>query len=1582
MPPLHKVSIKKGAVNALNAQSHPSIYPTGFPFTLNPTMGCSFGCKFCYSPIFLRKNFAKENREHFFNGSTIKLNIADPLNKELTRLSPLPQHLKRVQINETSDYYLAEVLKELENQGRDVMMEILKVFQDHWIAGNKWMLHILTKSHLLEKHLDKLKEMKEMVQVEMSFSTPYENQLRNLELYTPTIKKRLETIEKLSKEDIFVRVMAMPFYGSVPELDELKRITFDAGAQALKNKALNYFQWNDLKNISFDDLVQYKLPQTGSRTDTIISQAHMIKSGEEYLVNGKTETIDILMPSENAWDAMSKFTERSSVQTLAKVEMGYDDLNDVDWGYIKSKIVNLQSSIRTNIMSNSNLSAAQKFYSPYFPELLKEPHDKEIYEVNSPFISNDIDKNLEIDNGGIFTCKKTKKKGFANHFYQMIEGIPEPFVMDYLKLMNAGGLLPDLQMIQNFSQNLFDPENTPVLDFLKNNRGLTDSTIKDYQIGYDSQKSMLIFPILNATKAGVTAVKYVEFPINNSSKKDAVIGYSRLLDFNRISNNIKNITRYLFTNDILDAIYLRQLGYEVLYNLEEETRWHPEWNTLIKGKEILIITGDVEEAIHWANQFQSKASKLIQVSLKSSVSNFFVKGKKSNQDFEEMVKTSKIIDSNFVNNYELIKSAKSSVNKKNELNLAQDFINDKMYFGIYINEELSVITSNYGRIELEDLEKENLEARQTEIDESRFSLVGIEDYLLKNYKVNPSDLFNKIRDYLKKYVFIDNQNVFDLLSIWIIGTYVFRIFRHYPYVHIQAEKGSGKTHLFEIIKPLCFNGAMYIAPTASTLFRDVNLNSRTLLLDEIEHFKKNDKTVFNGLMEILNSGYAKSGEVPRSKSGKKGGIEIYKTYSPKMFAGISDINDTLDSRTIKIQMKRKRKEEKIERYIDNDSMKDFHQSLRDDLYNFALNFATETNTRYSDTNSSNNYIKNFDSRRYDIWAPMFFIADVIESTSNMQSKSISDALLAYSKTEYKYHQVLDAESSELVKLIETLNSTLKQVRYKKHEELDGENILYYLTDDVYNYTTSLPDYRRQKITKSKFSRELSKLGIEVKNTTGNEKCYEVKLNELADFAERYNVEFSTVGIIRTKSSTSTRFIPNRLLITENAKDQPLTNQIINTVKQLNQNVIIEKVNTERPAYPDNLGISERYKYLSETLLLGTRSDSIPFTACFESPGNIVEGMTVTTNLQFHCSSNCEFCYLHGTQTGEPRWRKIYTNLDRWEEEIKKERLVFDFANSLWSAISFYKEETLPKIPEGFKNVVDEFRKEILRSRSSINELEDVKRELEKRLTDIFASIGLDIDYPRVTEIKKDIRSYFRENAKLKLKLNVGEYTDIVRTNHLTGHLNFLMQRIQRDPDFNITMYIKSADIDDLVKYNGHNRVQVTLGFNTDHAITKWEKDTSSLDERMDAFNKIQKAKGFIIRPSIEPIIAYKGFIKEYQELARRMKTELNLEANNVSKIRFGCLRIGPLLRQDLLNYFPETTLFSIPEIEEMFQPVKPDNKMRYGEDIRIEVYKALLEEFAIYRNKLALACEYPSIWEKLGMSYKDHIKDYVYQYPG
>lgn len=328
-----KVTFKPGKCSALSTQSS-GIYPYGFPFTLNPTMGCFFCCKYCYSPISLCK-IIKGKRAGFFEEVTVRLGVPEQLGKELTKYSILPQHLKRVQINEHSDYYLPQLFTEIRKQNqRDILLEILNIFQRHWNNDNKWMLHILTKSPLILNHLDKLKEMKEMVQVEISFSTQDENKLRSLEIYTPTIEKRLDTIEKLTSEGIFVRVMAMPFFGDKNDLLQLKLETFNRGAKALKNKGLNYYNWNEILNISEQDLLNGKLLQSGNRKDMPIDQSLNILSGESFLNNGNAESVDVLMPNHKAWTAMSKLNERLTLTNLEKINCGYSQLNDVDWGYI------------------------------------------------------------------------------------------------------------------------------------------------------------------------------------------------------------------------------------------------------------------------------------------------------------------------------------------------------------------------------------------------------------------------------------------------------------------------------------------------------------------------------------------------------------------------------------------------------------------------------------------------------------------------------------------------------------------------------------------------------------------------------------------------------------------------------------------------------------------------------------------------------------------------------------------------------------------------------------------------------------------------------------------------------------------------------------------------------------------------------------------------------------------------------------------------------------------------------------------------------------------------------------------------
>ncbi|MBA4316766.1 MAG: hypothetical protein C0412_00040 [Flavobacterium sp.] len=318
--------------------SHYSIGQYDFPFTLNPTVGCFFSCKYCYSPIFVAK-VKNQKRKQFFETVRVKMNVANKLNVQLTKLADIPQHLKRVQINETSDYYLPKVLNELESNDRDIMKEILQVFQHHASLGNVWMLHILTKSNKALKHLTIFEEMKDMVQIEISISTHDESVRRKIEFYTIPIKKRLELIEALAQKDIFVRVMAMPFYGNKTDVREIKRISFNYGARAFKNKSLNYFDWQELVNLSYDELINDRITRKGIRQDIMYEDLNK-RSGEVLFFDGKPKTKNLLMPIPKTgkrkppdW-AIRDFGSRLIETNLEVINCGYSTINRLDWGYI------------------------------------------------------------------------------------------------------------------------------------------------------------------------------------------------------------------------------------------------------------------------------------------------------------------------------------------------------------------------------------------------------------------------------------------------------------------------------------------------------------------------------------------------------------------------------------------------------------------------------------------------------------------------------------------------------------------------------------------------------------------------------------------------------------------------------------------------------------------------------------------------------------------------------------------------------------------------------------------------------------------------------------------------------------------------------------------------------------------------------------------------------------------------------------------------------------------------------------------------------------------------------------------------
>ncbi len=336
------VILQENSSYALRAQEKLGQYD--FPFTLNPILGCFMGCKYCFSPSVVYA-YQPDRRELFFTNAIVKLDKAEHLDKELTKYSSLPQCMKRVQVNEVSEYYQPQVLSYLkENNHPDLMEKILQVFKKHWDNGNRWMVHILTKSHLVLNHLDIFKDMNEMVQVEISFATHNDKISRSLEFYTPTITKRLEVVEKLSGSGIFVRIMAMPFYGNKKDLLKLKTETFKRGAKAFKNKGLNYYKsWDELKKrMTFDEFLIADLSTGKGRVDAK-DESFIIKSGENVMTkNNKYSYRTVTVPKMDKnfkatgnWGAITFMDDRFENRKMNVIDCGYKSCNDINWGYIE-----------------------------------------------------------------------------------------------------------------------------------------------------------------------------------------------------------------------------------------------------------------------------------------------------------------------------------------------------------------------------------------------------------------------------------------------------------------------------------------------------------------------------------------------------------------------------------------------------------------------------------------------------------------------------------------------------------------------------------------------------------------------------------------------------------------------------------------------------------------------------------------------------------------------------------------------------------------------------------------------------------------------------------------------------------------------------------------------------------------------------------------------------------------------------------------------------------------------------------------------------------------------------------------------
>lgn len=217
--------------------------------------------------------------------------------------------------------------------------------------------------------------------------------------------------------------------------------------------------------------------------------------------------------------------------------------------------------------------------------------------------------------------------------------------------------------------------------------------------------------------------------------------------------------------------------------------------------------------------------------------------------------------------------------------------------------------------------------------------------------------------------------MYDIMPIFIMGSYVFRLYKSLGYLHYHGTAASGKSQNLRILNALGFNTQWASSLSAAALYRQVAGMPGVLCLDEAEGFEGERG---EELRRILNAGYIDGSRVGRAEKNPDDtwGTMYYDTYGPKALASINPLDIVIGSRCIVVSMR-----PAIRTIPEFDKDDERWQKVRDRLYLWAMFHAPRLNEVITEWNEHTRVERApaLIGRQWQITQLYITIADYIDS---------------------------------------------------------------------------------------------------------------------------------------------------------------------------------------------------------------------------------------------------------------------------------------------------------------------------------------------------------------------------------------------------------------------------------------------------------------------------------------------------------------------------------------------------------------------------------------------------------------------------
>lgn len=279
---------------------------------------------------------------------------------------------------------------------------------------------------------------------------------------------------------------------------------------------------------------------------------------------------------------------------------------------------------------------------------------KELHESqtdNNPSLTVNLSK-------GVYYCNSCHSKGNIHTMFKHLYGLSNEEAWfqlgDGLKIPRPDGTKPtrpdiEVGLIQEYHQRLMSLTG-PIRDMLKERRGLTDDTLRRFQLGWDGDR--ITIPVYdefntlvnfrrykwNSTDDQWKVLNYVD-EYNNSYGEVRIFGIDRVVD--------PSIEYIVWAEGEMDRICAEQHGFPTACATSGAGTWKPEWTKLFRNKKRVYLVQDNDEAGRIATQkLCEKLYRVVEVYVinwpedfpnKGDITDFFTKCKQTSEDFQQLL---------------------------------------------------------------------------------------------------------------------------------------------------------------------------------------------------------------------------------------------------------------------------------------------------------------------------------------------------------------------------------------------------------------------------------------------------------------------------------------------------------------------------------------------------------------------------------------------------------------------------------------------------------------------------------------------------------------------------------------------------------------------------------------------------------------------------------------------------------------------------------------------------------------------------------------------------------------------------------